>query len=172
MTYPLVGDVFFFVSILCSQAWWSSLRGLRITKNGIRNLLLEDVMGLMGLRCLVLIGYDEEGELLSVSVASMVLDKSPFCNNIVILFQSLLLSGWFVPFNIHVNVNVNVNVNCMLLVLFFLSFLFFCFSFYIFLLFHHLYPFLSFHSFFFLLLYAVPLYQIVPLWSCTCNWHG
>ena len=42
------------------QAWWRGLREVRSTRKKMRALFEEDVTGITGLRCLVLMGSDEE----------------------------------------------------------------------------------------------------------------
>ncbi|KAF8874714.1 hypothetical protein CPB84DRAFT_1817858 [Gymnopilus junonius] len=42
------------------QAWWRGVKAARVAKGEMRRMFERDVLGLTGLRCLVLIGRDEE----------------------------------------------------------------------------------------------------------------
>lgn len=54
------------------QAWWRGVKYARITRSQMKKMFEDDVCGITGLRCLVLIGGDEEvlGKWSSTIVAS------------------------------------------------------------------------------------------------------
>jgi ubiquitin-protein ligase E3 C len=70
------------------QAWWRGVREARYTKIEMRKTFEADITGITGLRCLVLIGRDEE-VLSRWSKAMLELGKGPFSISYYI-FMSLM----------------------------------------------------------------------------------
>lgn len=70
------------------QAWYRGLKEARVVRRELRKLFLEDVQSLTALRCLVLIGRDDE--VLSTWVTSVLVDEGCSCDLSSANFSNIL----------------------------------------------------------------------------------